>query len=326
MFKLHVLNFNSFINDLSLNVTDLFEGLRKYNDLANTMGIDIVYHENVSSKELIKSGVQVDGILNYWGNGLNDNSKSIKKAILITDIHWWYLSQLQMRLKLFKEHDLIFTPYYRTTIAYDVFKEFKNKFVSLFWWLPERMIDFNIQWNQKKHNILFSGADSKFYKLRQIIKASPHSLLEILPHSGYNTGRKEDYNNGKYLHKYHGKNFLEYIATFKGMIATTASGGSPGYDPKIKHPLDYTLKKVYESLGMGCLGFLEKTKDFNELGLIEYENYIPINYDNFNSQFNWLNNPKAELIAWNGKQLIAENHTTKQRVLKVLNAVKEKWL
>jgi len=325
MFNLYVISVSGLREHLLYSFQDLLEGFVRYKEEAEKLGFTIHYVEDIDSKELIKQGRNIDGIFSMWGNGASSyrdedfkQKKPFKFAVFLDDFHWWDKKGLDLRLFFFDRIDLIFLPYYRSIMKYEVYSEFRNKFVSLPWWSVDHCFSINSPWLKRKNKILFSGAHFEYYALREKILSSKHRFVEVLPTCGYSN----------FSHPHHGRAFLDYVSNFKGMIGTSASPGSPKYDKSIVHPLDYTLLKVFESLGCGCLSFLEKTEDFKELGFVEYKHYIPIDANNFKNQFLYLthNVNVSRDIAKEGREFVRLQHSTKNRVISVLKTLQKKWL
>lgn len=76
------------------------------------------------------------------------------------------------------------------------------------------------------------------------------------------------------------------------------------------YPLNYLLAKHIEVLMCGCLAFFEPNILLKEqLGLIEYEHYVPCFDENGlikdeDFYINWMNSKEGEEIAYNGKEYV----------------------
>jgi hypothetical protein len=323
VFKLYVISTANLRDEPSFAYQDLLEGFERYKKESAELGFDIHYVEDTTSDLLVKSEVEVNGIFTIWGNGFNYlkfSERPFRVATFACDTNWWTENQLEIRLSLFDSSDVVFIPYYRAVFKYDVYKVYdslKDKFVSLYWWVTDKFV-FDNEWDDRKNKILLAGACGETHRVREEVRVSGHPLVEVLPHCGYTD----------FSHPYHGANFLNYASTFKGFIGTPGSPAATYYDSTIIHPLNYhTMEKIFIGLGCGCLSFLEETSDFEELGLIKYKHYVPIDISNFRSQFDeYLGHPYAEQIAKEGQNFVSKNHSTKQRVLTVLNTLKERWL
>lgn len=324
-FVLYVLTNDALDNHLSGSFSDIIYGLDRYKDIAlSKFGIEVRLAKNKTSSQLVASGERFDGVFSCWDSAISHRDKAYKQrayktSSFIDDFHWWNKDQLAARLEFFDKIDVVFSPYYRTLTTCDLYKntyrEFQHKFTPLYWWSNDVCYVFDIKWKDRKDRILLSGAVGPWYKLRQAIAWSRNPLIEHLKHCGYDN----------FSHPYHGDNFLRYMATFKGAVGTSASPMPTQYDASIVHPLDYTLKKPFETLGCGTLGFLEKTADFDELGLIPYVHYVPITAGDFD-KWDLIFRPEAEAIANAGREFVKQNHSTKNRVLTILQTLKDRWL
>lgn len=83
----------------------------------------------------------------------------------------------------------------------------------------------------------------------------------------------------------------------------------------IKSPLDYIPIMIFKVISTGTLLFCEENTKLNELGLIPFEHYVPINYDsmidiNYLSQF--LGTENGILIARNGYNHMQQLHQSKK--------------
>ena len=317
MFNLCVLTNDALDDHLSNSFFDLLYGLERHKDLAIEFGIQIKFFKNKTTKQLVDSGEKIDGAFSCWDSAISHydkdfGSRTYKVASFVDDFHWWTEEGLKGKLEFFDKMDIVFSPYYRTFLTYDIYKRLQHKFVSLYWWGTDRGLEL---WRDRKNLVLSSGATGTWYKLRTAIISSRSPLVEHLNHCGYEN----------FTHPHHGAAYLQYMSTFKGGIGTSASPMPTPYDPSIIHPLDYTLKKPFEIMACGTLGFLEETKDFRELGFIPYVHYIPITLEDFN-KWEYILKPEAEEVANAGRELVKNNHSTKNRVLTVLSTIKERWL
>ena len=160
-------------------------------------------------------------------------------------------------------------------------------------------------YNNRKNNIILSGAITEEYKIRANLKSMKNNnedfnkLIYHLPHLTYDyTKNNEDTK----------MNYYNILSQYKGAF--------------VGHPI-FPLAKHIEVLMCGCLGFFERNKLLKtELGLIEYVHYIPCSDDNGNLiediQFytDWLN--KGETIANNGKKYVIK-HFGEHNINKYIN-------
>jgi len=294
---------------------DLPEGLIRYSIEGKNYNINIV---SSFSED------KIDAIFSMWGAAIEGNDEEYnrkingliidKKVKLFTfwdDIHWWDNVGLQSRLQWFNLADLIFFPYYKRFIQYREYSQFVEKARWLPWWAPECCFSNDIPYHIREPKIALTGNCTSIYPLRKKIwENRAHKMIEYLEHPGY---------EGEKPHEYHGKKFYDYLVQYKGAIGgnaiTTTRNG-------ITHELDYTLKKNFEILGCGCLGFLEKSEELDDLGFRENQHYISINSENWREKFHNFSAAMALKVSNAGRTFVAENHSTKNRCLKIFEQIK----
>jgi len=317
MFKLYILDSDHLDNELVYSFSDLLNGFVRYKNEAEKRGIEIVYEKNKRSDEIILRGDKVDCFMSIWGGMVDVNSEIYKNRTFLTasfldDVHWWTEKSLKDRISFFEKTDFIFTPYARSAKTYKQYESVYSKFYTLPWWAPDICFDFNQAWENRKNKVLLSGS-IQMYPIRKSISENKNKYVEQLKHS-------LRYPN--FAHPYHGAKYYEYISAYKGAISTSCAPHKTEYDPTIVHSLDYTLSKNFEVLGCGCLGFLEETKDFAELGFRAYENFIPITMSTYSSMWSFLENIESKDIARIGTKFVKSNHSTKNRIIQILETIK----
>jgi len=316
MIRLYVLDCTHLDNELVYSFSDIINGFVRYKDEAVKLGIEICYEKNKRSDEILQRGDRVDCFMSVWGAMVDTASELYKNrkfltATFLDDIHWWSEQSLKDRLTFFEKTDLIFTPYARTATTYNEYSNLKSKFVSLHWWAPDKCFDNNISWEQRKNKVLLSGS-IHMYPLRKAISEVKNGIVEQLKHS---------LRFPNFAHQYHGVKYYEYLSRYKGAICASCAPHKTE-NVSITHPLDYTLSKNFEVLGCGCVGFLEETKDFQELGFEPYKNFVPITMKNFQEQWRYLFKQEAKEIAKAGLEFVRTKHSTKNRILQILNKIK----
>ena len=318
MFRLYVLDHDNLDNELVYSFSDLINGFVRYKNEAKERGIEIIYEKNKSTDQIIQRGDKVDCFFSIWGGKVDTNSDLYKNrkfltATFLDDIHWWTEQSLNDRITFFEKTDFVFTPYARTAKTYKEYEHINSKFISLHWWSPDSCFKFNKTWQQRKNKILLSGS-IQLYPLRKAISQKKNNIVEQLSHS---------LRFPNFAHAYHGVKYYEYLSSYKGAICASCA---PHTTEKInrQHTLDYTLSKNFEILGCGCLGFLEQTADFAELGFKSYENFIPITLLTYEQQWKYLCDKKASEIAFTGMQFVKANHSTKNRIIQILDTIKSK--
>lgn len=161
------------------------------------------------------------------------------------------------------------------------------------------------QWNIRDNYIYLIGAINLAYPLRMQInnyinKKEKNTIFKIDTYERHN--RTNHYNNKKRGGIIYHKKLCKYKAIF------ICFG---------KYPIDFPLAKLWEGFLAGCLCFIEPKDFLKDLGLFEYEHYIPIkldtynNFDNNNFQYYkyWLNNNLSINIAKKGHDYIKKNFT-----------------
>jgi hypothetical protein len=263
-----------------------------------------------------------------------------KKILSIYDPHGFYLIQNRkntdtdkIRTIFDKEHifndarldevNLIVSPsvLYFKNINSNYFN--KCKFVS-FSYNEENNKLFSIQnfesFFNRKMLIVLQGANQNCYKYRNslfFIKNKLNEsvnfinnfinfdnrdkfceLLEILPCSRYNRS------NSKYNDE-PGIKYLETLSQYQGSFIFFAV-----------FPINFILAKVFEVMLAGCIAFIEPNESLkNDLGLIEYEHYVPVLMTNNKMVFDtnyynkYLGTQEGLRIAKNGFNYIKNNFT-----------------
>lgn len=256
-----------------------------------------------------------------------------KKILSIYDPHGFYLVKNKNNTIFDEEHiftdkrldevNLIVSPsiLYFKNINSNYFN--KCKFISFSYNQENNKIlslqNFESFFNRKKL-IVLQGANTYTYKFRNslfFIKKKLNEsikfindfinfdnrdkfceLLEILPYSRYNRSNSL-YNDEP------GLKYLQTLSQYQGSFIFFAV-----------FPINFILAKVFEVILAGCIAFIEPNESLkNDLGLIEYEHYVPvlmtdnkmvldINYYN-----NYIGTEEGLRIAKNGFNYIKNNFT-----------------
>jgi hypothetical protein len=147
--------------------------------------------------------------------------------------------------------------------------ECNNKIKFLFYLLdPEKynQLDYN-NYENRKNEIILSGVVGGGYKSRfkfLNLKKKSTKFDKLIYHQ-----QSPGYKNNDHMTE---MNYYNKLSEFKGAFV--------GH---FNYPLNYLLAKHIEVLMCGCLGFYEKNPLLKEqLGLIEFEHYIPCTDDNGN--------------------------------------------
>ena len=217
-----------------------------------------------------------------------------KKILSIYDPHGFYLVKNKNNTIFDEEHiftdkrldevNLIVSPsiLYFKNINSNYFN--KCKFISFSYNQENNKIlslqNFESFFNRKKL-IVLQGANTYTYKFRNslfFIKKKLNEsikfindfinfdnrdkfceLLEILPYSRYNRSNSL-YNDEP------GLKYLQTLSQYQGSFIFFAV-----------FPINFILAKVFEVMLAGCIAFIEPNESLkNDLGLIEYEHYVPV--------------------------------------------------
>jgi hypothetical protein len=189
-----------------------------------------------------------------------------------------------------------------------------HKIVNLFYSLdPNHYNNIKINnYDDRKNQIILSGVVGggyhsriNFLKLKKISK----QFDELIFHQ-----QTPGYTNNAHMTE---MNYYNKLAEYKGAFV--------GHHT---FPLNFLLAKHIEILMCGCLGFYEMNPLLlSELGLIEFEHYIPCTDSNgnlimdHNFYTNWLNSDKGREIALNGAKYVREQFGEKY-LLKYIDAFK----
>jgi len=219
--------------------------------------------------------------------------------------------------------DIILTPSkkYFTVLH----SQYLNKTIQYFYSLNEDWFS-EIQVNDfenRKNKILLSG-DIGPYPLRLLIynilqnKNCVHDeyknlsdIFERLPHTGYDKSIPN-------FHDSVGKNYLKILSKYKGAFF--------GYLGK---PLLFNLAKIIEILMSGALGFFECSPLLKEeLGLIEFQHYVPatneqgnlINDKNY--YLKYMTSEEGKRIALNGANYVRTEFTSNKRIHQLISILK----
>ena len=264
--------------------------------------------------QLLKSNIK--RVMFYRANTLikkyfNEIKKwTLFKIIFIDDMHD------STEIKELKRLDIRFNKYFDLvlfTYNYCATKFFKCIEFDKSIWFPHAFNTFfDVQYNDNPINkILISGSTGRTYHMRaKFVEEQDNYPIHVLPHPGYKS----------LDHSIIGQKYIDEINKYK--IAFTCYSNSK---------LPYIVSKFFEIPGSGALLLayvVDIKKELEELGFIDMENYISIHKKNFNERLEWLfddkNHDEIERIRRNGFDLIHSQHTYTQRIIKLMNLLKER--
>jgi hypothetical protein len=338
---------NKIFNDNKIEILYFYDLLEqnkkfKYEDIEE----NYKYNENDLVTEYKKDCIEIrNKIINNYPNHILVGLEPIgfdqitnynlpnKKILSIYDPHGFYLVKNKNNTVFDKEHiftdkrldevNLIVSPsiLYFKNINSIYFN--KSHFIS-FSYNQENNKILNLQkfesfFNRKKL-IVLQGANVSSYKYRNVLFLLKNKLnesinfvndfidfdnrdkfcelIEILPYSRYNRSNSS-YNYDS------GLNYLQTLADYQGSFIFFAI-----------HPINFILAKVFEVMLAGCIAFIEPNESLKkDLGLIEYEHYVPILMINnkmvldINYYNKYLGTQEGLRIAKNGFNYIKNNFT-----------------
>jgi hypothetical protein len=261
---------------------------------------DIFLSSIENKKDYLIFGIHPHG----WELAINYGS-GIKKIMWQDDLHYFAhyedrkgtIPQLftnKYYPKYIDEVDWIFTPssIYFKNLGID---EFDKKIIDFFYFLNEKNYDElnQFEWSKRIDGVVLSGDivqgyDSRveFDNLRN--KEDFTNTIYKIEHPGYE-------NNKHMTELNYYKELCKYKAAFVGHY---------------RFPINFLLAKHIEVLMCGCIGFFEPNPLLKEqLGLIEFEHYIPCFDENgliSDVEFykDWINSDKGKKIAIQGKEYV----------------------
>jgi len=226
-------------------------------------------------------------------------SHSWTKCIYMDDLHQSAPSVINFRNSVLKNFDYVFSTY-----AYTFTKFYPMADTNKIIWYPHNVNNnFTIEFNDEPINkILLSGClDKNTYPFRHYVHTLSHytNSIDVLSQLSYS----------KLNHNFYGHNYLMYINKYIAAIACCSTSNTP-----------YIVNKFFEIPATGALlmaydKFVEKP--LKELGYIDGENYISVNFDNYIEKMNYvldpLNRLKIDTIRLNGFNLVWSKHTLNLR-------------
>ena len=264
-------------------------------------GLKIITHKNFKKKSEIKSeSLYTDYIINYiycqknsiilcfhlyniesvlynnlngnkiicWQDDLHEFAYSCKDRIEKNISVQQYI--IKYEPPYLKELDLLITPSFVYLKNLNII-EYNCKIKSLFYFLNKKhydQLDYN-NYTSRINKIILSGTLNYGYKGRMDFFNLTNNnmifkdLIFCLNHPGYNKEQNKNHTELSYYNK---------LAEFKGAFVS-----------HYIFPLNFLLAKHIEVLMCGCLGFFQKNILLKEeLGLIEFEHYIPCSDDEGN--------------------------------------------
>lgn len=207
------------------------------------------------------------------------------------------------------------SPIFFKNVKSDLSKKTKFFFYSMdFDLLPDK------KWEDREPKILLSGSCNRGYPIRHQILTNIKKKTEMSSICAYlKRTRFKEYNRpiGTYLPV--GLNYYDKLVNFQA-----------AFFAYYEHPKNFNLAKIIEILACGCLGFFEKSPLLEEeMGMKEFEHYIPITDENgkliedVKYYEKWLNNKEGRKIAENGKEFVKKNFSNNNGFINYVKILKK---
>lgn len=228
-----------------------------------------------------------------------------RKFLFADDLHWWDEEMRQRKQVSFALCDGILATYgYAWNKFYPEFCETKKVV-----WVPHSASpDFMLQYNTHPDNsILLSGAVSRYYPLREQMKALHASgayAITCHEHPGYYTGY--DYDNDQNIGRGYANTINRHRAAFTDCLT-----------------FRYVVAKYFEIPATGALLLAEDavSAPLRELGFIENVHYLPVSQENLEERIQYVLNEKnheeLDQIRRNGQELVWDRHKTTDRARQI---------
>jgi hypothetical protein len=232
-------------------------------------------------------------------------SLNCRKILFADDLHWWDEDTRQRKLVSFALCDTILSTYgYAWTRFYPEFCNTKRVV-----WIPHSASpDFMLPFNPVSENsILLSGAISRYYPLRNKMKALHDEGAYSIAwhdHPGYFTGF--DYDNNQSVGRGYAKTINRYRAAFTDSLT-----------------FKYTVAKYFEIPATGALLLADDAVSgpLSELGFIANRHYVPVSGENLEEKIRYVldeeNHEELDKIRRNGQALVWERHKTADRARQI---------
>lgn len=240
-------------------------------------------------------------------NNANDilNNKWIK-CIYMDDIHQSSAKVKNYRTWIINNFDYIFSTYAYTFLNFFPFTDPKKII-----WYPHNINNkFAVEFNNNPINkISLSGCiDKNIYPFRNYAyKLSTKYPIDVLEQLSYKVMN----------HNVYGHDYIKYINQYRAAVTCCSTNKTP-----------YIVCKFFEIPASGALlmAYDEFVKEpFQQLGFIDGENYISVNFDNMIDKINYVLDPKnrdiIDKIRKNGYELVWKNHTLMNRVNLIDNKI-----
>jgi len=240
----------------------------------------------------------------------------IKFVLWQDDLHAYFKNG--MRGEVLQKLDCIISPspVFFKNIKTDLSKKTRFFFYSM---------DFDIvdkhykEWDERDNKILLSGSCNRGYPLRHKLLSIIKSGGEISPTCAYlKRPRIKEYNRPVGTYFPVGENYYDKLCQYRG-----------AFFAYYEFPKNFNLAKIIEILACGCLGFFEKSDLLmEELGLKEFEHYVPITKDgvlieDLEYYNKWMSGEEGKKIAENGRRFVRKHFSNQNGFLNYIKILKK---
>jgi hypothetical protein len=228
-----------------------------------------------------------------------------RKFLFADDLHWWDDDSRMRKAVSFALCDGVLSTYgYAWARFYPEFCGTKKVV-----WIPHSASpDFMLSFNPASENsILLSGAISRYYPLRQKMKALHDEgaySIAFLDHPGYFTGF--DYDNSQNVGHGYARTINKYRTAFTDSLI-----------------FQYVVAKYFEIPATGALLLADAAVSgpLRELGFIENQHYVPASNETLEEKIQYVlderNHDELNRIRRNGQELVWARHKTADRARQI---------
>ena len=223
------------------------------------------------------------------------------KCIFADDLHWWSSEEEKRKFVCYSLCDTILSSY---AYVFDNSYPQLSRVKQLVWVPHSASPDFMLGYNDYPENaILLSGSLGRHYPLREQMKRlhEEHSYaIAYHPHPGYSCDY--DYDNNLDV----GQGYAAKIHNYRAGFTDSST-------------YQYVVAKYFEIPATGALLMADTAvaAQLKELGLIEYEHYLPVSSENMEEKIQYVLNEKhhqeVDEIRKRGQELIQARHKTSDR-------------
>jgi Glycosyl transferases group 1 len=230
---------------------------------------------------------------------------SCHKCIFADDLHWWSSEEGKRKFLCYSLCDTILSSY---AYVFDNSYPQLSRVKQLVWVPHSASPDFMLRYNEHPENaILLSGSLGRHYPFREQLKRlhEEHSYaIAYHPHPGYSCDY--DYDNNRDV----GQGYAAKIHNYR--VGFTDSSN-----------YKYVVAKYFEIPATGALLLADDAvaAPLKELGLIEYEHYLPVSSEGLEEKIQYVLNEKnhqeLDEMRKRGQERIQARHKTSDRARQI---------